>query len=536
MILASGRSRSLISRSLSIRWYKAVNEPVLLHKPGSEERRKLDSELADMLSKAPFNPFEHGKKLARFSYADKGQIAEAIETAIEARKKWSRVPFEKRAEILLKAADLVSNSYRYKLLAATILGQAKTIFQAEIDAAAEMADFFRFNVQFAYQMLEYSPIDGPDCSNSSLYRPTEGFWAAIPPFNFTAIAGNLATAPILMGNAVLWKPSDTAVLSNYITYTLLLEAGIPEGVINFVPADGPTFGEVVTSHPMLAGINFTGSTKTYRHILKTMANKIELYRGYPKTIGECGGKNFHFVHPSADLAEAALGTVRSAFEYSGQKCSACSRCYVPKGSWDQFRDLLLQHHKQLKLGSPLENDTFTSAVIDKTAFNKIKSYLDYAVSNPKVEVVAGGKYDGSKGYFIEPTILRTDDPKDKLMTDDIFGPVVTVFVYEENRLSEALDLVDSTSDYALTGSIFAKDEQFIKSTKDRLIDCTGNLYINAQSTGSIVGQQPFGGARLSGTNDKAGGPQYVSRFCSPLSIKTQQKPIQHWRQAHMGSS
>nr|CAH8841045.1 unnamed protein product [Trichobilharzia regenti] len=453
------------------RSYKAKNEPVLLHKPGSNERQKLDATLHTMISKAPYNvpicidsqeesskelrkqvlPFEHSKTLANFYYGSEEQIKRAIESCLAARRSWSRTSFDERAKIFLRAADLVGDKRRMELLASTILGQAKTIFQAEIDAAAELADFLRFNVQFASEALAYKPINTEDARNEVVYRPTEGFWAAIPPFNFTAIAGNLASAPALMGNVVIWKPSDTAVYSNYLVYRLFREAGLPPGVINFVPADGPTFGRVVCEHPQLAGINFTGSTKTFRSILKVIGNNLDKYTGYPRTIGECGGKNYHFLHPSANLEEAAVGTIRSSFEYSGQKCSACSRLYVPESLWEKFKGLLLSHYKQLKVGSPLDSDTFTSAVIDQNAFKKISSYLQYASSCADIEVIAGGHGNDKVGYFIEPTILKTKNPTDKLMKDDIFGPIVCAYVYRDNEVDKTLDLVNTTTEYALTG-------------------------------------------------------------------------------------
>ncbi|CAH8508629.1 unnamed protein product [Schistosoma haematobium] len=540
-------------QKLLSRLFQVTNEPVLLHKPGSTERQKLDSTLDTMIINGPYHvpicidsnelssgqprrqilPFEHSKTLVNFYHASGEQIKSAIESCLIARKTWSRTSFDERAKIFLKAADLVSDKYRMELLASTILGQAKTIFQAEIDAAAELADFLRFNVKFASEALQYKPINTQDAKNEVVYRANEGFWAAIPPFNFTAIAGNLASAPALMGNVVIWKPADTSIYSNYLVYRLFREAGLPPGVINFVPADGPTFGKIICEHPQLAGINFTGSTKTFRAILKMIGDNVDKYRGYPRTIGECGGKNYHFIHPSANLEEAALGTIRSSFEYSGQKCSACSRLFVPENLWPKFKQLLLGHYEQLKIGSPLDSDTFSSAVIDHTAFNKISGYLQYASSCPDIEVVAGGHRDDSVGYFIQPTILITNNPTDKLMKDDIFGPVLCTYLYRENEIEKTLDLVDSTTDYALTGSIFAQDEEFIKYATDRLIDTTGNFYVNVQSTGSVVGQQPFGGARLSGTNDKAGGPQYTLKFTSPLSIKTQIKPIPSWKQAHM---
>ncbi|KAA0190706.1 Aldehyde dehydrogenase 4 family member A1 [Fasciolopsis buskii] len=577
--------------------YKATNEPIMQHRRGSQERKRLDGTIQSMLQQSPYEvpicigseeftsstqkkqvlPFDHRRSLANFYYASEQQLKNAITAALKAREIWSRTEFDTRARIFLKAADMISDQNRFQLLASTMLGQAKTIFQAEIDAAAELVDFIRFNVQFASvcslcpQSISSSPslFDRmPFVSNpstlpmlriESFIDPLKlGFWAAIPPFNFTAIAGNLASAPALMGNVVLWKPSDSAVIFR--------EAGLPPGVINFVPADGSTFGSVITKHPQLAGVNFTGSTRTFRTILKEMSKNLELYRGYPRTIGECGGKNYHLIHPSADVNEAALATIRSAFEYSGQKCSACSRLYVPASLWPKMKSLLLEHHRQLKIGSPLDHDTFTSAVIDQTAFRKISGYLDYAKSCPDIELIAGGNADDSRGYFIEPTILLTKNPTDKVMKypsllhsisligicfptiphsivfrslfrstfqDDIFGPVVCAYVYNDNQIEQVMDLVDSTTDYALTGAIFAKDQKFIQRATDRLLDTTGNFYVNVQSTGSVVGQQPFGGARLSGTNDKAGGPQYVLRFTSPLSIKTQKTPITSWKQQHM---
>ncbi|KAA3672084.1 1-pyrroline-5-carboxylate dehydrogenase, partial [Paragonimus westermani] len=495
--------------------YKAVNEPVWSHKRGSPERQKLEATLQVMQSTAPHEvpicigaeqlmssermkqPFNHSQTISHFYYASTEQISKAIDVALQARESWSRTTFDDRAHIFLKAADLISDKYRFDLLASTMLGQAKTIFQAEIDAAAELADFLRFNVQFASEALSYKPISTADAENRVVYRPTEGFWAAIPPFNFTAIAGNLASAPALMGNTVLWKPSDTAIYSNYLVYNVFREAGLPPGVINFVPADGPTFGSVITRHPQLAGVNFTGSTRTFRTILKEIAKNLDIYRSYPRTIGECGGKNYHLVHQSADLEAAALGTIRSAFEFSGQKCSACSRLYVPSALWPKMRTFLLEHHRQLKVGSPLEPDTFTSAVIDRAAFEKVSGYLDYAKSCADIEIIAGAEADDSQGYFIQPTILLTKNPKDKLMKDDIFGPIVCVYVYDDDKVDEAMDLIDSTTDYALTGSVFAKDNAFVERATTRLIDTVGNLYVNVQSTGSVVGQQPFGGARLS---------------------------------------
>ncbi|KAL7063391.1 hypothetical protein AAHC03_01865 [Spirometra sp. Aus1] len=542
-----------VSCAVHRRSFIAINEPIQTYAVKSPEREKLESALQEMKSKAPLTvpicigsdeltsqevfthpfPFDNKQTFVKCHMADEKQVKKAVETCLKARESWFRQPFKQRADVFLKAADLIAGKYRYELLAATMLGQGKTIFQAEIDAAAELADFLRFNVQFAEAALDYKPLSTEDCYNQVIYRPTEGFWAALPPFNFTAIAGNLASAPALMGNAVIWKPSPSAVYSNYVVFKILLEAGLPPGVINFVPADGPKFGSVITREPTLAGINYTGSTQVFKILLKAIAQNMDLYNTYPRTVGECGGKNYHFVHPSANTTDVALATLRSAFEYSGQKCSACSRLYVPASLWGSIRDMLVELMSKVKVGSPLEKETFTSAVIDANAFKKVSGYIDYAKGCPDLQLIAGGGCDDSVGYYIQPTFYKTNDPHNKLMLDDIFGPVLTAFVYEDNKLDEAMDLVDKTSVYGLTGSVFAQDEEFIAKFADRMIDSVGNLYINTQSTGSVVGNQPFGGARLSGTNDKAGGPHYVLRFTSPIAIKTQRAPLSSWKQIHM---
>ncbi|VUZ53151.1 unnamed protein product [Hymenolepis diminuta] len=537
----------------SSRGYIAKNEQIKGYADGSPEREKLEASLSKMQSNTPNSvpvcigdreiatnehlehayPFDKKHAFVTNHMANEAQIAECIDSCLKTRAYWSHMSFEKRADIFLKAAALISGKYRYDLLAATMLGQGKTIFQAEIDAAAELADFLRFNIKFAYDAMAYKPLNGNDCQNTLHYRPTEGFWAALPPFNFTAIAGNLASAPVLMGNVCVWKPSDSASYSNYLVYKIFREAGLPAGVINFVPAPGPRFGKVICQNPHLAGINFTGSTNTYRIVLKNIASNLERYKTYPRAVGECGGKNYHFVHSSASPERVALATLRSAFEYTGQKCSACSRLYVPRSLWPKIRDQLVQLLKEVKIGSPLEKETFASAVIDKTAFTKIAEYINYANKCEDIELIAGGTYDDSVGYYIQPTVYVTRDPNNKIMKDDIFGPILGVYVYADNEVGKALDLIDSTSAYGLTGSLFAEDEAFIEYFKDRMIDTVGNMYINVQSTGAVVGNQPFGGARLSGTNDKAGGPHYVLRFTSPLSIKTQTKPFGSWKQVHM---
>lgn len=526
--------------------YQAVNEPILDYKRESLERKNLQKTLVsylelndkkgDCLFDVPIVigdkefrtnnvryqlvPFEHGIKLAKFYYADKKMINDAIENNLSVRAEWENSSFEFRSGIFLKAADILANAKRPDILASTMLGQGKTVFQAEIDAACELIDFLRFNVQFLYEALKYKPLDVANhTTNNMLLRGLEGFVAAIAPFNFTAIGGNLCTAPALMGNVVLFKPSDTAVFSSYVLYKILREAGLPPGVINFVPSAGPDFGETITKSPDLAGINFTGSVPTFRWLWKNVGQNLEVFRTFPRLSGECGGKNFHLVHESGDAESASVATIRSAYEYSGQKCSACSRLYVPESKWPLIKEKLISMIKDLKVASPLEFDTFTSAVIDETSFNRIENYINYGKSRSDVELLAGGRSDKSRGWYIHPTLFQVKDPRDKLMREEIFGPVLTVYVYKNSEYDKVLDLIDTTTPYALTGSIFAADKAVLNSTKVRLRQSCGNLYINDKSTGAVVNQQPFGGARLSGTNDKPGGSHYLFKWTSPLSVK-----------------
>jgi 1-pyrroline-5-carboxylate dehydrogenase len=518
--------------------YKAVNEPILEYLPGSKERIELDAKLKEYDSKVhevpivigdeeltnsdvryQVRPFDHQNKLAKFYYADRGMLEKAIDVSQKAHHDWERRPQEERSEIFLRAADLIAGKYRMDLMASTMLGQGKTIIQGEIDTACELADFYRFNVQYIADLVKFQPISVENTDNSMIYRGMEGFWAAIAPFNFTAISGHLAGAPAFMGNTVLWKSSDTSMLSSYICFKILREAGVPPGVINFVPADGPVFGDVITKSPHLAGINFTGSARTFHLLWQEVAKNIGIYNSYPRLIGECGGKNFHFVHTTADAQSVVYGSLRSAFEYSGQKCSACSRMYVAESKWDEIREGLIEEHKKIKMGSVLEPDSFLSAVIDDKAFDRIKSYVDHAKSSPNVKVIAGGNCDNSKGYYIEPTIVQASDPKDRIMQEEIFGPVLGVYVYPDNEYKQTLELINSTSPYALTGAVYAQDPSVVDEAADILRYASGNFYINDKSTGSVVAQQPFGGARKSGTNDKAGGPHYLLKFASPQAIK-----------------
>lgn len=526
--------------------YPLVNEPVLAYKKGSKERKELEAALkktASTLEDVPIiigseefrtnnvrhqvMPHNHSKQIAKFYWADKKLVEKAIKTATETQVKWDRTPISERIKIWQKAADLMAGPYRAKLNAATMLGQAKTVIQAEIDSAAELIDFIRMNTVYLKEATKYQPIseNSKVTKNSLRFRGIDGFIAAVSPFNFTAIGGNLAYTPALMGNGVLWKPSDTALLSNYVIFKIMREAGVPPGVVNFIPTDGPVFGDTITASPHLAGINFTGSVPTFNRLWRQVGENINIYNNFPRLIGECGGKNYHFVHPSADVQSVVNGTIRSSFEFCGQKCSACSRMYVPESLWPQVKEGLIKTRDTLKIGDVTDFSTFTSAVIDDKAFNRIKSYIDHAKSSKNLEIIAGGKCDDSKGYFIEPTIVQSNDPKDKIMTEEIFGPVLSIYVYKDKDLDQTMKLVGNSTRFALTGAVFSKDEAFLKRALEEFKLTAGNFYLNDKSTGSVVGQQPFGGGRMSGTNDKAGGPHYVLRWSTPQSIKETFVPL-----------
>ncbi|XP_019869236.2 delta-1-pyrroline-5-carboxylate dehydrogenase, mitochondrial [Aethina tumida] len=522
------------------------NEPVLSYLKGSKERKELEAALAQLSNcteevpivigsenittkdvRYQVMPHNHSKKLAKFYYADTKLVNKAIETACEAQKKWDKVPIPERLNIWEKAASLMAGPWRAKLNAATMLGQAKTTIQAEIDSAAELIDFFRLNAFFLKEATKYQPIsENPQVTKNSMrYRGIDGFIAAVSPFNFTAIGGNLAYTPALMGNAILWKPSDTALLSNWYIFQICREAGVPPGVVNFIPADGPVFGDAITASPHLAGINFTGSVPTFQRLWKQVGQNIDRYVNFPRLIGECGGKNYHFVHPTADVTSVVNGSIRSAFEFCGQKCSALSRMYVPESLWPQIKEGLIKGTDQLKIGDPTEYDSFTSAVIDDKAFKRITGYIEHAKSSKNLQILRGGKYDDSVGYYIEPTIVQTTDPKDKIMVEEIFGPVLTVYVYKDKDLDATVKLIGDSTVFALTGAIFAQDEAWLKKAVEDLKMTAGNFYVNDKSTGSVVGQQPFGGARMSGTNDKAGGPHYVLRWGNPQAVKETFVPL-----------
>ncbi|XP_073993091.1 delta-1-Pyrroline-5-carboxylate dehydrogenase 1 [Rhodnius prolixus] len=548
------RCASSVVPEIKIEDFHVKNEPVYEYLPGSKERKELQEALKETASECEevpiiiggqeyrtkdvryqVMPHDHQKKIAKFYYADSELVKKAIETAVEAQRHWDNVPLKDRVAIWRKAADMMATKYRQKLNAATMLGQAKTVIQAEIDSAAELIDFIRFNALYAKEVSKYQPLS-PEAKvslNSHRYRGLDGFVASVSPFNFTAIGGNLAYTPALMGCATLWKPSDTALLSNYTIFKIMTEAGVPPGVVNFVPADGPVFGDTITCSPRLAGINFTGSVPTFNRLWTQVGKNINLYKNYPRLIGECGGKNYHFVHPKADVETVVNGTIKSAFEFCGQKCSACSRMYVPESLWPKIKEGLLETRKKLKLGDVQEFDTFMSAVIDDKAFKRISSYIDHAKSNSNLKVIGGGKYDDKKGYFIEPTIIESKDPLDKTMTEEIFGPVLSVYQYPDNKVEDTLNLIDCSTPYALTGAIFSEDDTFNAYALCRLKMTAGNFYINDKSTGSVVAQQPFGGSRMSGTNDKAGGPHYILRWASPQSIKETFVPLKDWSYKYM---
>lgn len=530
------------------------NEPILGFKEGSKERAELLKALQELKGKTEeipcvvgdehvwtkdiryqLSPFNHSHKVAKFCYADKDLLNRAILASVAARREWDLKPVQDRAQVLFKAADMISGPRRAEVLAKTMIGQGKTVVQAEIDAAAELIDFFRFNAKYAVELEQQQPLDSDGSTNTMLYRGLEGFVAAVAPFNFTAIGGNLAGTPALMGNVVLWKPSDTAMSASYAVYKILRESGLPPNIIQFVPADGPVFGDTITASEHLAGINFTGSVPTFKRLWKQVAQNLDRYRNFPRVGGECGGKNFHFVHKSADVRSVVTGTIRSAFEYGGQKCSACSRMYVPDSLWPQIKQEILAVHKELKVGDPVDDfSTFFSAVIDDKSFARISKWLDHAKSSPNLTVIAGGNCDSSKGYFVEPTIIETKDPQDAIMNEEIFGPVLTVYVYPENEYKDVLKLIDSTSPYALTGAVFALDKNVVDEAAKTLRNAAGNYYVNDKSTGSVVAQQPFGGARASGTNDKPGGPNYVLRWTSPQVVKATHVPLTEWKYPYMG--
>jgi 1-pyrroline-5-carboxylate dehydrogenase len=525
-----------------------VNEPVRNYAPGDAGREALKRRLGEMTAekieipcliggkevrtgntREVRMPHAHGEVVAVFHLAGAEELRAAADAALKAKPMWEALPWQERAGVFLKAADLLAGPWRDTLNAATMLGQSKNVFQAEIDAACELIDFLRFNAKFYEQILEQQPISSPGIWNRTDWRPLEGFVLAITPFNFTAIAGNLPAAPAMLGNTVVWKPSDTQMLAAWYTMRLFREAGLPDGVINFVPADGPLTGATLLSHPDLAGIHFTGSTATFQALWKGVGENIGRYRSYPRLVGETGGKDFVFAHPSADPEALTAALVRGAFEYQGQKCSAASRAYVPASVWNGIQDRLVGEIRGLPMGDVRDFRNFVNAVIDERSYRKIMGYVDHARSDSAVKILTGGKGNSEKGWFIEPTLIQTTDPQSRTMVEEIFGPVLSVFVYEDSRLEEMLTLCDQTSPYALTGAIFARERTVVNHLASRLRNAAGNFYINDKPTGAVVGQQPFGGARASGTNDKAGSALNLHRWLSPRTIKETFAPPRDWR-------
>ncbi|RME48438.1 MAG: L-glutamate gamma-semialdehyde dehydrogenase [Caldilineae bacterium] len=530
------------------------NEPVRTYAPGSPERAALKAKLADMQSQqveVPLiiggqevrtgrtvemrAPHDHNLKLGVYHQAGAKEVEMAIEAALSAWKTWSAMPWEERASIFLKAADLLAGPWRATLNAAAMLCQSKTVHQAEIDSACELIDFWRFNAYYMAQLMADQPYSPPGMWNRLEYRPLEGFVFAVTPFNFASIAGNLPTAPAMVGNVVLWKPASSAVYTAYHIMRLLQEAGLPDGVINFIPGRGGEVGNPVLASPDLAGIHFTGSTAVFQGMWKKVGETIEQRKYYPRIVGETGGKDFIFAHPTAKVDEMVVATIRGAFEYQGQKCSAASRAYIPASLWPAYRDKLLSEMSHIKMGDPADFTTFMGAVIDRAAFQSIKSYIDYARQSDEMEIIAGGNCDDSKGYFIEPTVVLTRNPRAKLMEEEIFGPVLTVYVYEDHNLDEALELCDTTSPYALTGCIWAQDRHALIYMAEKLRHAAGNFYINDKPTAAVVGQQPFGGGRASGTNDKAGSAMNMLRWMTVRTIKETMVPPTDWRYPHMQS-
>ena len=514
------------------------NEPVLSYAPGSAERAALEKELKRLSSteiEIPLiiggkeirtgdtgkvvMPHKHSHVLATYHNAGPKEVNMAIEAALEGKKVWESLSWIDRASITLKIAELIATKYRATINAATMLGQSKNAYQAEIDSACEVVDFLRFNAFFLSEIYNEQPLSENGVLNRTEYRPLEGFVFTVSPFNFTAIASNLNMSPVLMGNAVVWKPATSSLYSNYFLMKIFKEAGVPDGVINFVPSKGSVIGKEIFKHRELAGIHFTGSTNTFNHFWKQIGDNLGTYRSYPKLVGETGGKDFLFIHPSASLDESVTAAVRGAFEYQGQKCSAASRAYIPKSMWPEFKALMGKMLGEIKMGEPTDFTNFVNAVIDEGAYNNIVSYIDRAKESNDAEIIFGGKYDNSVGYFIEPTVILTSNPHFLTMEEEIFGPVLTIYVYEDKDFEKTLEICDNTSPYALTGAIFANDRKAVDFAMDKLRYAAGNFYINDKPTGAVVGQQPFGGARASGTNDKAGSHLNLLRWVSPRTIK-----------------
>lgn len=531
----------------------ATNEPVKGYAPGSKEKEELLAVYKELKNKkieipmviggkavtsdtkvSIHPPHDHKHELGFYHKGNTQYVHQAIEAALEARKTWANTPWQDRAAIFLKAADLLAGPYRARMNAATMLCQSKNAFQAEIDAACEMIDFFKFNVQYMIDIYKEQPESLPGVWNRMEYRPLEGFVLAITPFNFTSICANLCAAPALMGNVVVWKPANTQIYSAHVIMEMFKEAGLPDGVINIVYASGPEFGEAVFKHPDFSGLHFTGSTGVFKNLWKTIGNNIDLYKSYPRIVGETGGKDFIIAHKSADAKEVATAISRGAFEFQGQKCSAASRAYIPSNIADEVIENVKADLADFKMGSPEDFSNFINAVIDEKSFDKIASFIEYTKTKEDAKIICGGKYDKSVGYFVEPTVVLTTNPHFRTMCEEIFGPFMTIYVYDANEYEETLQLLDATSEYALTGAILAKERPAINLATKILENAAGNFYINDKPTGAVVGQQPFGGARASGTNDKAGSYLNLIRWTSPRTIKETFVPAKDYRYPFLG--
>jgi 1-pyrroline-5-carboxylate dehydrogenase len=529
-----------------------ANEPVYGYAPGSVERNKLKKVLSELKSEAVdvpmyigadevrtnnkialHPPHEIAHTLGYYSMGDATHVKQAIDAALNAKEAWSNMPWEERAHIFLKAADLLAGKYRYHMNGTTMLGQSKNPFQAEIDSACELIDFLRFNVHFLSEIYKQQPNSAPGMHNRMEWRALEGFVLAVTPFNFTAISGNLPTSAAMCGNVVVWKPAHTQILAAQMFMRILKEAGLPDGVINLIYVDGPVLGEVCFAHKDFAGVHFTGSTGVFNTMWKTIGENVAKYKSYPRIVGETGGKDFVLVHPSADVDVTVTALARGAFEFQGQKCSAASRAYLPSNLADEIKQKLVAELKTMKMGSVEDFSNFINAVIDERSFDNISRYIDNAKKDANAAIIAGGNYDKSKGYFIEPTVIEAKDPNYVSLCEEIFGPVLTIYVYDENKFGETMELVNTTSPYALTGSIIARDRNAILSATNKLRYAAGNFYVNDKPTGAVVGQQPFGGARASGTNDKAGSMLNLYRWLSARTIKETFDPPTDYRYAFL---
>lgn len=529
------------------------NEPVMSYAPGSAEREGIKKALAELKAnpvEIPMyingqevragkkleirSPHNHNLVLGHYWQGGETEVKAAVDASMEAAKTWAYMPWEQRAAIFLKAAELMAGPYRYTMNAAAMLAHSKNIFQAEIDAVCELVDFFRFNAHFMQQIYDIQPLSSAGIWDRTDHRPLEGFIFAVTPFNFVSINGNLPTAPAMMGNVVVWKPASTAIYTSHFIMKILRQSGLPDGVINMIFARGSAVGDTVLKNPNLAGIHFTGSTGVFQNMWKTVGDNIATYKTYPRLVGETGGKDFIVAHPSANPAEVATAIVRGSFEYQGQKCSASSRCYLPKSLWPKIKEVMLKQLGEIKMGDPEDFGNFVNAVIDESAYETIKEFIDFAKVQKDAEILHGGVCDKSKGWFIQPTVVLTTNPHFRLLEEEIFGPVVTLYVYDDAEYAKTLHLVDNTSPYALTGAIFSTDRKAVELAERTLRHAAGNFYINDKPTGAVVGQQPFGGGRASGTNDKAGGIQNMLRWTSPRSIKETFVPPTDYKYPFLG--